>query len=44
MSIVNEEPNCEICEDTGEVDKMEQVYDGEPHYAPTGTEKCECQY
>ena len=35
---------CEYCNGTGEVDKMEQVYDGEPHYAPTGTEKCECQY
>lgn len=35
---------CEFCRGTGEVDRMEQVYPNEPHYAPTGTEKCICTF
>lgn len=34
---------CTYCNGTGEVDSMEQVYPGEPHQAPIGTRKCECQ-
>lgn len=37
------EYDCEICQDTGEVDTMESVYPGEPHQAPIGTQKCECR-
>lgn len=35
-----EEKKCETCGGTGFVDKMEQVYAGEPHMAPTGSEPC----
>lgn len=35
--------NCDICEDTGETTTMEQVYAGEPHVAPIGTQVCVCQ-
>jgi len=31
---------CETCGGTGEVDVDEQVYPGEGHMAPTGTEPC----
>lgn len=31
---------CATCEDTGEVDTMEQVYPNEPHTAPIGTGPC----
>ena len=34
---------CESCQGTGEVQKMEPVYPGEPHMAAIGTEKCICQ-
>ena len=34
---------CALCLGTGEVTTMETVYQGEPHVAPTGTEKCLCQ-
>lgn len=37
------EYDCDICEDTGEVSAMESVYAGEPHQAPIGVQKCECQ-
>lgn len=40
----NIEEVCEFCLGTGETDRMEQVYKGEPYYAPIGTEKCICQY
>lgn len=36
------EYDCELCEDTGEVDVLETVWQGEPHQAPTGTRKCIC--
>lgn len=35
--------DCEFCEDTGENTIMETVYAGEPHQAPTGTQKCICR-
>lgn len=34
---------CADCLGTGEVTTMEQVWAGEPHTAPIGTEKCICQ-
>lgn len=34
---------CAYCMGTGEVTVDEQVYPGEPHTAPIGTEKCVCQ-
>jgi hypothetical protein len=34
---------CEECLGTGEVTVDEQVYLGEPHAAPIGTEKCRCR-
>lgn len=34
---------CADCLGTGEVTTMEQVYAGEPHTAPIGTQKCICQ-
>ena len=34
---------CPLCGGTGEVTVMEQVYPGEPHVAPIGTQKCICQ-
>ncbi len=37
----NEQPICEYCNGTGEMDLMES--DGEGHEAPTGTRKCLCQ-
>lgn len=37
------EYDCELCQDTGEVTTMEQVYPNEPHMAPIGTEKCMCK-
>lgn len=41
--VLNKEEVCPICSGTGEVTTMERVYPGEPHMAPIGTEKCECQ-
>lgn len=38
-----EDEVCEFCGGTGEVTTMEQVYPGEPHYAPIGTQRCICQ-
>lgn len=38
-----EDEVCEFCGGTGEVTVDEQVYPGEPHYAPIGTRKCICQ-
>lgn len=35
--------SCDMCQDTGEIGCMEQVYPGEPHMADVGTQKCECQ-
>ncbi|MFA6158866.1 MAG: hypothetical protein WC763_04590 [Candidatus Paceibacterota bacterium] len=34
---------CEYCLGAGEVTVDERVYPGEPHMAPIGTEKCQCQ-
>lgn len=34
---------CEYCVGTGEITVMETVYAGEPHQAPTGTQKCICK-
>lgn len=34
---------CEYCLGTGETTEMERVYPNEPHMAPIGTRKCECQ-
>jgi len=34
---------CEYCAGTGEITAMETVYAGEPHQAPTGTQKCICK-
>lgn len=39
-----EEDVCEFCQGTGEVEKVEPVYQGEPHMAATDTQKCVCQY
>lgn len=38
-----EDEVCEFCGGTGEITVDEQVYAGEPHYAPIGTRKCICQ-
>lgn len=40
---IETEEVCEFCGGTGEVTTMEQVYPGEPHLAPIGTQKCVCQ-
>lgn len=34
---------CAVCRGEGEITVDEQVYPGEPHMAPTGIRKCECQ-
>lgn len=34
---------CYFCLGTGETTEMEQVYPNEPHMAPIGTRKCDCQ-
>ena len=34
---------CDMCDGSGEIAAMEQVWPGEPHYAPIGTQKCLCQ-
>jgi hypothetical protein len=34
---------CAVCHGTGEVRTMEEVYPGEPHTAPIGSQKCLCQ-
>lgn len=34
---------CPICGGEGMVTVMEYVYPGEPHMAPVGSSKCECQ-
>jgi hypothetical protein len=41
--IIENDPVCPICGGDGEVTTMEPVYSGEPHMAPIGTRKCECQ-
>jgi len=40
---MEEEYDCFICKDTGEITIMESVYPGEPHMAPIGTQPCICQ-
>lgn len=34
---------CAFCLGTGEIVVDEQVYPGEPHYAPIGTRECICK-
>lgn len=41
--IAEDNTPCPICGGTGEVTTMERVYPSEPHMAPVGTSKCECQ-
>jgi len=40
---VEQHVNCDVCQDTGEIECMETVYAGEPHQAMVGTRKCLCQ-
>lgn len=40
VEVIEEEDVCETCGGTGVVSTMEQVYPGEPHYAPIG--ECAC--
>ncbi len=43
MSTPIAEETCELCGGEGEITTMEQVWPGEPHYAPIGTQRCLCQ-
>lgn len=38
-----EDEECEYCGGTGEITTWEQVWPGEPHTAPIGTQTCICQ-
>lgn len=41
---IKTEYDCDLCEDTGLVQRIEKVWLDEPHYAVMGTEECICQY
>jgi len=41
--MLNDEDVCEHCGGDGEVACMDYVYDGEPHMAMVGSQKCICQ-